>query len=92
MTLHVRMVSPPDLTELLADALMADSDVSNLEVLTGSARRPDGDAVHFDVLARSANSVLGKYRRLSAITATRSSSRTWTRRSGKNSARPRNYV
>ena len=52
------MVSPPDLTELLADALVADSDVSNLVVLTGSARRPDGDAVHFDVLARSANSVL----------------------------------
>ena len=58
MTLHVRMVSPPDLTELLADALMADSGVSNLVVLTGSARHPDGDAVHFDVLARSANSVL----------------------------------
>ena len=58
MTLHVRMVSPPDLTELLAAALLADSGVSNLVVLTGSARRPDGDAVHFDVLARSANSVL----------------------------------
>lgn len=52
------MVSPPELTELLADALIADSDVSNLVVLTGSARCPDGDAVHFDVLARSANSVL----------------------------------
>ena len=33
MTLHVRMVSPPDLTELLADALIADSGVSNLVVL-----------------------------------------------------------
>jgi len=52
------MVSPPELTEVLADALIADSGVSNLVVLTGSARRPDGDAVHFDVLARSANSVL----------------------------------
>ena len=52
------MVSPPELTELLADALIADSDVSNLVVLTGSARCPDGDAVHFDVLARSANCVL----------------------------------
>ena len=52
------MVSPPDLTELLADALMADSGVSNLVVLTGSARHPHGDAVHFDVPARSANSVL----------------------------------
>jgi len=52
------MVSPPELTEVLADALIADSGVSNLVVLTGSARRPDGDAVHFDVLDRSANSVL----------------------------------
>ena len=64
MTLHVRMVSPPDLTELLAAALIADSGVSNLVVLTGSARRPDGDAVHFDVHARSANSVLRKVREL----------------------------
>ena len=58
------MVSPPDLTELLADALMADSGVSNLVVLTGSARHPHGDAVHFDVLARAANSVLGQVQAL----------------------------
>ena len=64
MTLHVRMVSPPDLTELLADVLIADSGVSNVVVLTGSARRPDGDAVHFDVLPRSANSVLRQLRTL----------------------------
>ncbi len=64
MTLHVRMVSPPELTERLADALIADSGVSNLVVLTGSARRPDGDAVHFDVLDRSANSVLGQVQAL----------------------------
>jgi hypothetical protein len=64
MTLHVRMVSAPDLTELLAAALIADSGVSNLVVLTGSARRPDGDAVHFDVHARSANSVLRQVREL----------------------------
>jgi uncharacterized hydrophobic protein (TIGR00271 family) len=38
--------------------LLADSGVSNLVVLTGSARRPDGDAVQFDVPARSANVVL----------------------------------
>jgi hypothetical protein len=58
VALHVRVVSPTDLTELLADILTADSGVSNLVVLTGSARRPDGDAVHFDVHDRSANSVL----------------------------------
>lgn len=72
MTLHVRMVSPPDQTELLAAALIADSGVSNLVVLTGSARRPDGDAVYFDVHARSANSVLlvRAEGRLTAVTQT----------------------
>ena len=54
MTLHVRVVTPPDVTERLVDVLAADSGVSNVVVLTGSARRPDGDAVHFDVLTRSA--------------------------------------
>jgi uncharacterized hydrophobic protein (TIGR00271 family) len=64
MTLHVRVVTPPDVTELLVDVLVADSGVSNVVVLTGSARRPDGDAVHFDVPTRSANSVLGQLRAL----------------------------
>ena len=58
MTFHIRLVSPPDLTERLVEELLADSGVSNVVVLTGSARRPDGDAVQFDVLARSANFVL----------------------------------
>jgi uncharacterized hydrophobic protein (TIGR00271 family) len=58
MTFHVRLVSPADLTELLVDVLLADSGVSNVVVLAGSARRPNGDAVQFDVLARSADSVL----------------------------------
>jgi uncharacterized hydrophobic protein (TIGR00271 family) len=63
MTFHVRLVSPPDLTEQLVDVLAADSGVANLVVLAGSAR-PDGDAVQFDVLARSANSVLEQLRAL----------------------------
>jgi hypothetical protein len=54
----------PDLTELLAGALIADSGVFNLVMLAGSARRPAGDAVHFDVLADSANSVLPHVRAL----------------------------
>jgi uncharacterized hydrophobic protein (TIGR00271 family) len=58
MTFHVRLVSPGDLTEHLVDVLLADSGVSNVVVLAGSGRRPDGDAVQFDVLARSADSVL----------------------------------
>ncbi len=63
MTFHVRVVSPPDRTEQIIDVLAADSGVVNLVVLEGSAR-PDGDAVQFDVLARSANSVLGQLRAL----------------------------
>jgi uncharacterized hydrophobic protein (TIGR00271 family) len=64
MTFHIRLVSPGDLTEHLVEVLLADSGVSNLVVLTGSARRPEGDAVQFDVPACSANVVL---RRLEAF-------------------------
>ena len=64
MTFHIRLISPGNLTEHLVDVLLADPGVSNLVVLTGSARRPDGDAVQFDVPARSANVVL---RRLEAF-------------------------
>jgi len=38
--------------------------VQNLVVLKGAARRPDGDAVQFDVLNRSANPVLRELRAL----------------------------
>jgi uncharacterized hydrophobic protein (TIGR00271 family) len=66
MTFHVRLVSPPDQTESLVGLLVADSGVANLVVLPGMARQPDGDAVQFDVQARSANSV---FRRLEALGA-----------------------
>jgi uncharacterized hydrophobic protein (TIGR00271 family) len=66
MTFHVRLVSPPDQTEGLVRLLAADAGVSNLVVLPGTARRPDGDAVQFDVRSRSANSV---FRHLEAFQA-----------------------
>jgi hypothetical protein len=59
MTFHVRLVSLPDRTNDLVEALAADVGVSNLLVLPGVAREPDGDAVQFDVGPRSANSVFG---------------------------------
>jgi uncharacterized hydrophobic protein (TIGR00271 family) len=68
MTFHVRLVSPADQTEHLVDVLLADSGVSNVVVLAGSARRPGGDAVQFDVLAGSANAVL---RQLEAVAGDR---------------------
>ena len=62
--LHVRVVSPQDLTPQLVSALVGEPGVRNLVVLPGAARRPDGDAVQFDLLNESANPVLRQLRRL----------------------------
>ncbi len=62
--LHVRVVSPPDLTERLVQALAEDPGVRNLVVLAGAAQRPEGDAVQFDLHRRSANPVLRQLRDL----------------------------
>ena len=44
MTFHVHLASLPDRTNDLVEALAADVGVSNLLVLPGAAREPDGDA------------------------------------------------
>jgi uncharacterized hydrophobic protein (TIGR00271 family) len=62
--LHVRLVSPQDLTPRLVTALAAERGVRNLVVLPGAATSPDGDAVQFDLLNESANPVLRQLRRL----------------------------
>ena len=64
MTFHVRLVSAPDRTGDLVEALAADAGVSNLLVLPGAAHRPASDAVQFGVRARSANAV---FRHLQAV-------------------------
>ena len=64
MTFHVRLVSVPDQTDDLVEALDADAGVSNLLVLSGAARGPASDAIQFDVRPRSANAV---FRRLQAF-------------------------
>jgi uncharacterized hydrophobic protein (TIGR00271 family) len=56
--IHVRAVSPVDVTEDLVSALADNPGVLNLIVLVGAARNPIGDAVHFDVIAAEANGVL----------------------------------
>jgi uncharacterized hydrophobic protein (TIGR00271 family) len=71
MAYHIRLASPPDLTEHLVEVLAAESGVTNVVVVPGCARRPgtgtgpsstagtgDFDAVQFDVPRRSANAVL----------------------------------
>jgi uncharacterized hydrophobic protein (TIGR00271 family) len=62
--LHVRIASPPDVTGRLVEFLAADSGVLNLVVLAGAARRPDGDAVQFDVSDGCANPVFRQLRDL----------------------------
>ena len=56
--IHVRLVSPPDITAGLVDLLASNAGVFDLIVLEGVARNPDGDAVQFDVINAEANGVL----------------------------------
>jgi uncharacterized hydrophobic protein (TIGR00271 family) len=61
---HVRIASPPDVTGRLVQTLAADPGVLNLVVSRGAARRPDGDAVQFDLRTGSANPVFRQLRDL----------------------------
>jgi uncharacterized hydrophobic protein (TIGR00271 family) len=56
--IHLRVVSPSDVTEKTIALLAGDPGVLNLVVLPGRARNPDGDAIECDVLGDSANTVL----------------------------------
>jgi uncharacterized hydrophobic protein (TIGR00271 family) len=60
--LHIRLVSPATLTGQLSDALTAIPGVHNVVIHRGAARRPDGDAVQFDVGDETANPVLAALR------------------------------
>jgi uncharacterized hydrophobic protein (TIGR00271 family) len=62
--LHVRVVSPAEVTERLLGLLAADPGVINLVVMRAAAAGPDGDAVQFDLTNASANSVLKHLREL----------------------------
>jgi uncharacterized hydrophobic protein (TIGR00271 family) len=62
--IHVRAVSPQDVTRRLTESLATNPGVLNLIVLEGAARSPEGDAVQFDVITAAANLVLGDLRKL----------------------------
>jgi uncharacterized hydrophobic protein (TIGR00271 family) len=62
--LHVRVVSPERVTAQLARQLAAAPGVQNVVVRAGGARRPDGDAVEFDLREEAANPVLAALREL----------------------------
>lgn len=60
--IHIRAVSPTDVTPGLVESLAANGGVVNLMVLEGVARNPDGDALQFDVITAEANRVLDELR------------------------------
>jgi uncharacterized hydrophobic protein (TIGR00271 family) len=62
--IHIRAVSPPDVTPTLVASLSNRRGVLNLIVLGGVARNPDGDAVQFDVITADANDVIQDMRTL----------------------------
>lgn len=62
--IHLRVVSPPEVTGTLLPTLRSEPGVLNLTVLPGAASHPDGDALHFDVLHGTANEVIDRLRGL----------------------------
>ena len=62
--IHVRAVSPSDVTPGLLAWLEGNAGVLNLVLLEGAARNPAGDSVQFDVITAEANGVLDELRRL----------------------------
>jgi uncharacterized hydrophobic protein (TIGR00271 family) len=62
--IHLRVVSPPDVTGTVMTVLRAEPGVINLTLLPGAVSHPDGDAVHFDVLHGAANDVIEQLRGL----------------------------
>jgi uncharacterized hydrophobic protein (TIGR00271 family) len=61
---HVRVVSPERVTAQLVGQLAAAPGVQNMVVQAGGARRPDGDAVQFDLSDEAANPVFEALREL----------------------------
>jgi uncharacterized hydrophobic protein (TIGR00271 family) len=62
--LHLRVIVPTDQTHTVLDLLGADSGVAHLAVLSGAARRPEGDVILCDVVREGADTVLEQLRSL----------------------------
>ena len=61
---HLRIVSPPDLTDQVREVLTSTPAVINIVELAGAARRPDGDVVLCDVAREDASVILGDLKAL----------------------------
>ncbi|MGQ7296467.1 DUF389 domain-containing protein [Quadrisphaera sp. KR29] len=62
--LHLRIISPPHLSDAVVAAVEADVGCSGLVVLPGAARSPSGDLVLLDVAREGADDVLQRLRAL----------------------------
>ncbi|WP_026415292.1 DUF389 domain-containing protein [Actinomadura oligospora] len=62
--LHLRSIVPADRTDAVCSALAAHVGVTNVVVLPGAARSPEGDLVTADVAREAANEVLDALREL----------------------------
>jgi uncharacterized hydrophobic protein (TIGR00271 family) len=62
--LHIRVISPPDLTAATVQLLEGSPAVTHLWVSEGSARKPNGDVISADVAREAATGVIGQLRDL----------------------------
>ncbi|WP_433372626.1 DUF389 domain-containing protein [Streptosporangium sp. CA-115845] len=62
--LHLRVISPPELSDGVLEVLETCVGVVNIVVLPGAARSPAGDLVQFDVAREAANEVIEYLQRL----------------------------
>ncbi|GAB3850703.1 DUF389 domain-containing protein [Dactylosporangium cerinum] len=60
--LHLRVISPPDRTDEVVRIIEAAPGATNLVVLPGAARQPDGDLVLCDVVREAGSQVLSALR------------------------------
>ncbi|WP_112239918.1 DUF389 domain-containing protein [Kribbella monticola] len=56
--MHLRLIVPPDCTDLVVDTLLNDARVTNIVALPGAAKRPAGDVVHCDVTREATSDIL----------------------------------
>jgi uncharacterized hydrophobic protein (TIGR00271 family) len=62
--IHLRIVSPPDLTDQVRDLLTGAPAVVNIIELGNAARKPDGDVILCDVAREDASVILGELKKL----------------------------
>ncbi|QNE20663.1 DUF389 domain-containing protein [Kribbella qitaiheensis] len=58
--MHLRLIVPPDSTDLIVESLIDDARLTNVVVLPGAAKRPAGDVVHCDVTREATSDILAR--------------------------------